>query len=237
MRKILASLVVFFIAQISYSQFVYTGTGSNIYYNAGNVAIGFAGNATQALEVNGNIRFGQNSVGGSYALEWFTSSYGSGYGHKFYNVDMGGGRIDLRLASRTGSTTWNDAVTFINNGSVGIGTTDPRSFKLAVEGKIGAREVNVTTQNPWPDYVFHKKYSLLPLKELESFIKIHNRLPNIPSAEEVKLNGIDLGQMNSKLLEKVEELTLHLIQLNKKIEELEAKYSEFEIKKSAGKIK
>jgi len=109
---------------------------------------------------------------------------------------------------------------FINsNGQVGIGTTSPGSFQLAVEGKIGARMVQVTTVNPWPDYVFHHQYQLLPLSDLEKYIQKNDHLPNIPSAAEVKDNGIELGQMNARLLEKVEELTLYILELNKKVEQ------------------
>jgi hypothetical protein len=73
-------------------------------------------------------------------------------------------------------------------GNMGIGTTNPGSFKLAVEGKIGAREVVVTTA-AWADYVFDTTYDLRPLSEVESFIKTNKHLPEIPSAEEIKTNA------------------------------------------------
>jgi len=86
--------------------------------------------------------------------------------------------------------------------------------------------VVVTTDNPWPDYVFSSGYKLNPLQEVKSFINQNKHLPNIPSAQEVKENGISLGEMNAKLLEKVEELTLHLIKqeerLNKQEKQIEA---------------
>jgi len=107
-----------------------------------------------------------------------------------------------------------------DGGNVGIGTTNPGSFKLAVEGNIGARGVRVTNANPWPDYVFNNQYKLKSLTSLEEYIRKNNRLPNIPSAQEVKENGIELGQMNAKLLEKIEELTLYVIDLKKEIEQL-----------------
>jgi hypothetical protein len=107
-------------------------------------------------------------------------------------------------------------------GNVGIGTTNPATFKLAVEGKIGAREV-VVTNAAWADYVFDATYNLRPLSEVESFIKINKHLPEIPSAEEVKTNGHKLGEMDVLLLKKVEELTLYLIEQEKRIKELESK--------------
>lgn len=108
------------------------------------------------------------------------------------------------------------------NGGVGIGTTNPGTFRLAVEGKIGAREVRVTNTNPWPDYVFSPSYKRLDLFNLEEYIKKNNHLPNMPSAEEVKNNGIELGHMNARLLEKIEELTLYVIELKKENVELRA---------------
>lgn len=107
-------------------------------------------------------------------------------------------------------------------GNIGIGTLQPGSFKLAVEGKIGAREIQVTLANPFPDYVFGSNYKLRSLSSLENYINENKHLPNVPSAAEVEKNGgIELGQMNTKLLEKVEELTLYIIEINKKVEKLE----------------
>lgn len=100
-------------------------------------------------------------------------------------------------------------------GRVGIGTSNPGTFRLAVEGKIGAREIRVTLDNPWPDYVFTPQHQLRSLPSVEEFIKKHGHLPNMPSAKEVKENGIELGDMSSKLLEKIEELTLYIIELKK----------------------
>jgi hypothetical protein len=109
-----------------------------------------------------------------------------------------------------------------DDGNIGIGTLQPGSFKLAVEGKIGAREIQVTLANPFPDYVFDSKYKLRSLYNLENYISQNKHLPGIPSAAEVEKNGgIELGQMNTKLLEKIEELTLYVIELNKKVEKLE----------------
>ncbi|HYF31095.1 MAG TPA: hypothetical protein VD993_08250 [Chitinophagaceae bacterium] len=106
------------------------------------------------------------------------------------------------------------------SGKVGIGTTAPGSFKLAVEGKIGAREIRVTLTNPWPDYVFSNQYKLRSLPSLEEFIKKHGHLPNMPTAQEVKDNGIELGDMSGRLLEKIEELTLYMIELKKENEQI-----------------
>jgi hypothetical protein len=105
-------------------------------------------------------------------------------------------------------------------GNIGIGTETPDT-KLAVNGTIHAREVIVDLVG-WPDYVFQDDYNLMSLEELEKSININKHLPNIPSACEIENNGIQLGQMNKKLIEKVEELTLYIIQLNKELQEVKS---------------
>jgi hypothetical protein len=105
------------------------------------------------------------------------------------------------------------------NGDVGIGTpltTNPNNYRLAVNGKIGAKEVMVEiTSGTWPDYVFEPEYKLPSLLELEQYIKVNKHLPEVPSAVEVKENGLSVGEMNTILLKKMEELTLHMIELKK----------------------
>ncbi len=103
-----------------------------------------------------------------------------------------------------------------NGGNVGIGTTNPQS-KLTVNGTITSKEVVVTIDG-WSDFVFNKNYKLKNLEEVESFIKENNHLPDIPSESEVLENGIQVGEMNAKLLQKIEELTLYMIEQNKKTE-------------------
>ncbi len=103
--------------------------------------------------------------------------------------------------------------------SVGIGTQNPGNYRLAVNGPVRAKEVVVETG--WSDFVFEPDYELRSLEQIEAHIREHGHLPDIPSAEEVAKNGVKVGEMESKLLQKVEELTLHLIDLNKRIESLE----------------
>jgi len=102
------------------------------------------------------------------------------------------------------------------NGSVGIGTAETGNHKLAVEGSIGAREVKVQATG-WSDFVFESDYQLPTLEEVNSFIQKNGHLKDIPSAAEVKENGVLLGEMNAKLLQKIEELTLYIIDQNEKI--------------------
>ena len=101
-----------------------------------------------------------------------------------------------------------------STGNVGIGTIDPKS-KLSVNGEIYARKIRVTPDG-WADFVFAPSYQLLPLAELDRFIQEHKHLPDVPTAKEVAENGVDLGQNQVKLLQKIEEMTLYLIEQNKK---------------------
>lgn len=107
-------------------------------------------------------------------------------------------------------------------GKLSIGTTSlPTDYKLAVGGNIIAEKVRVKLQSSgWPDYVFDKKYKLPSLREIELFIQQHQHLPGVPSAAEVEKEGIDLGDNQAVLLKKIEELTLHLIELSKKVDQL-----------------
>ena len=110
---------------------------------------------------------------------------------------------------------------FLTNGNVGIGTTNPGTNKLAVEGTIGARKVIVTLSNPFPDYVFKPGYELPSLKSVEKYIAMNGRLQGMPSADSVAQHGLDLGNTQAKLLEKIEQLTLYTIDLQKQVEDLQ----------------
>ncbi|WP_276090974.1 hypothetical protein [Pedobacter sp. JY14-1] len=119
----------------------------------------------------------------------------------------------LRFYTEYGFNTPQEKMRITGAGNVGIGTTNPTE-RLSVKGKIRAQEVKVELAN-WPDYVFAKDYALPTLAETERHIKEKGHLPGIPSAAEVKENGVELGDMNKKLLQKIEELTLHLIEMKK----------------------
>ncbi|MFH7012561.1 hypothetical protein ACHRV5_11865 [Flavobacterium sp. FlaQc-52] len=103
----------------------------------------------------------------------------------------------------------------IGTSSITDGTT---TYKLSVKGKIRAEEVKV--YNTWADYVFNPSYKLPSLSEVETFITRNGHLPNVPSAKEITENGLELGEMTKIQQEKIEELTLYLIQQNKEIEKL-----------------
>lgn len=140
-------------------------------------------------------------------------------------TDASGDFIQLTGDDAQGNWRWSEGITLTRSGNVGIGVTNPTQ-KLAVEGTILSKEVLVSIDAAnWPDYVFHEDYKLKELKEVEEFIKENNHLPEIPSAQEVKDNGVLVGEMTNKLLKKIEELTLYVIEQDKKIKELEEKIS------------
>lgn len=153
-----------------------------------------------------------------------------------------GGTLNAGVVFNKGASNVGGFLTFLTSdgtekmrltptGNLAIGTTDPGAYKLAVEGTIGARKVDVKLTS-WADFVFHDGYQLPTLQEIEKYILIHQHLPGIPSEKEVLQNGLDLGEFNKRLLEKVEELTLHLIAQDKKNTALaeRLKYLEEQIK-------
>lgn len=192
-------------------------------YDGGKVGIGTT-TPTAKLDVNGTANF-TNSIllsGGSGtnankigfnadANSYFIQGISNGIQYSPYSVG--------NFTFTSGGGYWN-----FSNGNVGIGiTTPPSGYKLAVAGDVIAERIVVKLQSAWPDYVFTPSYKRSSLPEIEQYIKENNHLPNIPSAQEVADKGIDVGALNAKMMEKIEELTLYLIEQNKKIEALEKK--------------
>ena len=133
------------------------------------------------------------------------------------------GKHTTGIVFRT-KATWSDP--YVNQvyihpeGDVGIGTTSPDA-KLTVKGDIHAEEVRVDLNVPGPDYVFEEDYDLPTLEKVQDYIRENKHLLEVPSAQEMETNGIDLGVMNMLLLKKVEELTLHLIEQDNRVKKLE----------------
>ncbi|MBE7169529.1 MAG: hypothetical protein INR73_03015 [Williamsia sp.] len=112
----------------------------------------------------------------------------------------------------------------ITGNKIGIGTNNP-SEMLSVNGNIVTKRLRVT-QSGWSDYVFEPTYKLLPLKQVEEYITRNHHLPDVPTAKQVEEQGIDVGSSQATLLRKIEELTLYVIEQNKKLEEQQKQVGE-----------
>jgi hypothetical protein len=148
------------------------------------------------------------------------------FGGASYLTQAGGLVIAPWTASQTGGIRVDPL------GNVGIGVSSPQHM-LHVAGTIGAEEVIVSSTGA--DYVFEPGYRLMPLSEVAAYIARNHHLPDVPSAKEVQEKGAGLGDMQAKLLAKVEELTLHMIRLEKDNEELRRKVAKQGSKGSGAK--
>jgi len=169
--------------------------------------------------VKNNLWLVRNSSG----TEWLTTSLHDG-------ISIDASFVTPQVDTRTwwerdpadNIQSWGDqgnTYMTLAQGNVGIGTTDTKGYKLAVNGKIRAMEIKVEAGN-WPDYVFNRNYVLKPLSVVKAYIDQNHHLPELPSAKEVSEKGLDLGETNKLLLKKIEELTLYLIQMNEEIQKL-----------------
>ena len=142
------------------------------------------------------------------------------------NGKMGIGIPDPTVSLDVNGTIRADSL-LITNGNVGIGTDNPQN-KLDVNGTIRAKEILV--ESDWADFVFKQNYKLPTLREVEEHIEEKGTLPNVPSEEEVKANGISVGKTNALLLQKIEELTLYVIQQQKAMEQQQKEIEELKLK-------
>lgn len=226
----------------------WTQSGSNTYVESGNVGIGTSSPSAN-LDVAGTLKTG-SLASGSKEIYTEPDTRGNHRGSGTQSADglvwrikqnpaPGGPIFQVRSSGQavrlfvehdgyTGAkdnSAWFSGTKFPNyfKNEVGIGTeTVPAGYQLAVEGKIRTREVRVDMDD-WPDYVFDKNYDLPSLEEVERYIYEYGHLKKMPSAKIAENEGIVLGEMNKRLLEKIEELTLYLIQQNHKIKTLESK--------------
>lgn len=178
-----------------------------------------ADDGSTTLQVNGVIKTNSTVAianEGASAIDpqlYFMNNTGS----RAFNLQLTEGEYPGLGMWRFWNGGWYEAMRIGANGDVAIGTTDPKGHKLAVAGSIIAEKVKVKMLANWPDFVFDANYKLPSLQQLEAFIITNKHLPEIPSAKEMEENGHDLGEMNKKLLQKVEELTLYLIDLQKQV--------------------
>ena len=249
------------IACLTCVRFSTASAQTNVFPSTGNVGVGTISPAF-SLDVNGSTRSARymflgtsgnsNLADAHYCIyqeagAWVTpfpklvinyhtgiklSSYSMYGGIKFY-TGYNGTATPTGLAFSVGDGDNNVRVSnsLFVTANVGIGTSSPGSYKLAVEGMIGARKVKVT-QAAWADFVFKPDYQLPSLAEVEQYVKTHGHLQDIPNEKEVVSEGLDLGEMNKKLLQKIEELTLYLIDQGKQLKEQEKQMRVLESKNS-----
>jgi len=210
-------------------------------------SIGSIPNEKMVLAPSGNLGIGvtnpqgkmhivENNNTASLILE--SNSAGWGSGMYFKNTAPNGKGYGIYTSSY-GSFNIADVAAQVDrlfigaNGNVGVGTNlvSDVNYKFFVGGAIRARKVRVD-QDVWTDYVFDKDYTLRPLVEVESFIKKYRHLPDVPSAADVKKEGIDLGENQAVLLKKIEELTLYLIEQNRQLAEQQKQIDAFRQERS-----
>lgn len=195
--------------------------------STGNVGVG-----TTDPEVALDVNLGSTGLPASSGTAQTSGVFRFGPSDSTLVLDGGGnsgGGFWLQVTGRSDLSAEYPMLLNPNGGNVAIGTTSV-THKLNVNGTVRATEVIVDTG--WADHVFADDYALASLEQVEAHIRANRRLPGIPSATDVAQQGISVGEMHAKLLEKVEELTLHLIELKKDNRELAARVHELERKES-----
>jgi len=181
------------------------------------------GSAQMSLLQNGNLGVGGINPADKFEVTTADASYGIIHTNGVVKVGTYVGSNGGWLGTKTNhplylfSNNSNAIMTIATNGNVGIGTINP-AYKLSVSGTIQTKEVRVETG--WADFVFDKGYQLKPLPEVEAFIHANKHLENIPSAKEIQDDGLAVGEVQTKMMQKIEELTLYVIELQKQINEL-----------------
>ena len=204
-----------------YQNFIYSNTNALMVGTSTPIA-GYGNPPDRGIELysaTGGTLFTMKS--GAYKLQLLNSPI---YGCNYYLPN------NVPFSFNMGGVT-NPALRIQTNGNIGINTTlNPSGYKLAVGGKIIAEELKVQLTTAWPDYVFTEYYKLPTLEEVEKQIKEKGHLANMPSAEEVNCEGFEVGELTRLQQEKIEELTLYIIELNKKLQAQEKRMQALEAK-------
>jgi hypothetical protein len=195
---------------------------------AGNLILGDAVDDGNKLQVNGNLKTTGFILPTSAAAGKVLTSDANGVAS--WQTPTGGSGSSYWSVTGTNNISNSNAGLVIIGAVPTILPTDA-NLKLAVNGNIYAKKLKIT-QTDWADYVFDANYKLPTLKEVEQYIKTHKHLPDVPSAAEVEKNGIDVGNNQAALLKKIEELTLYMIEQNKKMEAQQKEIDE--LKKKVG---
>ncbi|KAA2243627.1 hypothetical protein F0L74_14180 [Chitinophaga agrisoli] len=189
-------------------------TTSNLLYRDGNVLIGATalmgtfGATDRIFQLQGPSGFITFRAPGK------TSSFDIAYTPDFGKAGFFTSNMPMAF-----STNLVERMRINTDGTVAIGTADAKGYMLAVNGSAVFTKAVVKLNAAWPDYVFNKDYALPSLQMVKAYIDENKRLPDMPSAEEIARTGQDLGEMNKKLLQKIEELTLYVISLKQENEQ------------------
>lgn len=177
-------------------------------------------NPEYTLDVNGNANFRENLF--SYRLRVGQKDEGSGLISGYWKGNDASSYELLNLGFSSSQTQASHQILTIDvKGNLRLNNRERDIFYIdAATETVKARNIIVDEQN-WPDYVFKKEYSLLPLKKVQAYIEENGHLPNVPSANEVAEQGLSLGGMTKVTMEKIEELTLYLLQINERLEQQE----------------
>src|ERR1700744_4889483 len=230
MKKITLSLIaIVFAINFSYAQNTFPSSGNvgvgttspaaklqtnYLFTDLAGVSIQGGPSSGTALTIGGSagdsgasvvsVAPGWNTNASPYALDISPTGTANGTDTRLLNISFAG----------------SNKMVVMKGGNVGIGSTNPDQ-KLTVKGTIHSQEV-IVDMNVLPDYVFKPAYHLPTLNEVKTYIDKNHHLPEMPSAEQVAKDGLSLGEMNAKLLKKVEELTLYLIEKDKELNNQQA---------------
>ncbi len=217
-----------------YGEIIHEGGGTgfriNAHANGGWADIHFQtdGTTRMFLERAGNLGIGTVSPQARLHIEGGVDASNTTNGY-LMTGSVDGTNIIIDNNEIMARNNGESSILFLNHngGSVVMGTGNPAAgYQLSVRGKIMAEELRVDNYGDWPDYVFNDDYALLSLESLKGAIDRTGHLPNIPSAEDVQENGIMVGEMQKKLLEKIEELTLYILQLHEENKTLRKSFEE-----------
>ncbi len=186
---------------------IYVGNyaGYNVFHGESNTALGHSAGYNGAMNIENNVFLGSKAGYNADGNANVFLGYQAGYS------ELGSNKLYIQNDSTSIPLIYGDFAT----NQVGIDTKSvPSGYSFAVAGKIAVEEVLIDVQTNWPDYVFTQNYDLPTIKEVEIFIANNGHLKDIPSAKEVQEHGILQGEMDAKLLKKIEEITLYVIELN-----------------------